>query len=728
MSLASDLWNKMMSIFRPKAKITSIITKPLLTRSARFNDLYDEEISNGSNRRVLNAYKKLIKSDLDSYNQSFNKTMDNCTLDEDEVLTYLKGDTAIPPVLFTPQANDKLKVTVTLPTVSVDSLNNVTLSIDSNSPSKDYTIDNVFDDDVDVEEDSLRTLAEFVKTALEGTSDSDSVDYAIKNVKGEDSEPTGKQNSLYYRRYQVLNNRMNRLQGNLWNASMLLRNMDVIQASKRLSSQPVEIYDQYIDVMPIQSMDAMTYLPTQKATMSADIIDGKFYSDKELESMKELINDRCVLTCTKCPIKDSCPYYSQEEVIKMYCTGIETIDFYVKDNKLDLIAYETDEEGNYTLPKITTTSNKGVDITKLTKCHIPYSEIKKRTSRDGVEETFEIRDLDEVRTQLEGEPKLQYSEYVKDDLGWLLGGRYGTIQKNNITSLIATNDEYSQYVDRIHPYKYMYDAVFIEDEETYVNYAPSKNIYKTEFELKNNGQTDHYDVETKIQIPSSLKIFADNNGDDDVYLVSDDTTDANGEMIAPVIYLGKLKDIQYVFDLRDDGIEGGVKDPNDTTLYANDVAQWCVNYYKGNCYNQPLNENNNGMVDLYTDHDQYWMDTVYKNIISDGSSTWCGFEGRKRAVSGYSESLIDVEDYDEVQAISGRPVVADYINFIRKVSLRIYDRTTGKWTIPWINKNLPFIYNDKYFKGLTTFEQKCEKQRTVLPLMKTNLRLAVVKN
>lgn len=717
-----------MSVFRPQAEVTSTTTKPLLTRSERFNDLYDEEISNGSNRRVLSAYKNLIKSDLNKYNQTFNKTMNNCTLDEDEVLTYLKGETTIPPVLFTPQANDKLKITVTLPTVAVDSDNNVTLSMDSNSPSKDYTVDNVFDDDVDVEEESLKTLAEFVKTALEGTSNSDSVDYAIKNVKGEDSEPSGRQNSLYYRRYQVLNNRMNRLQGNLWNASMLLRNMDVIKASERLSNQPVEIYDQYIEIMPIQSMDAMTYLPTQKATMSADIIDGKFYSDKELESMRELINDRCVLTCTKCPIKDSCPYYSQEEVIKMYCTGLETIDFYVKDNKLDLLAYETDEEGNYILPKITTESDKGVDISKFIKCHIPYSEIKKRTSMDGKEETFEIRDLDEVRTQLEGVPKLQYSEYVKDDLGWLLGARYGTIQKNNITSLIATNEEYSQYVDKIHPYKYMYDALFIGDEETYINYAPSKNIYKTEFELKNNGQTDHYDVETKIQIPSSLKIFADNNEDDDVYLVSDDTTDANGEMIAPVIYLGKLKNIQYIFDLRDDGIEGGVKDPNDTSLYANDVAQWCVNYYKGNCYNQPLNEDNNGMVDLYTDHDQYWMDTVYKNIITDGKSSWCGFKGRKRAVSGYSEALIDVDDYDEVQAISGRPVVADYMNFIRKVSLRIYDRTTGKWTIPWINENLPFIYNDKYFKGLTTFEEKCEKQRSVLPLMKTNLRLAVVKN
>lgn len=736
MGLFSRLWNSIKQvinrIIRPKAS-NPVTVKPVMSRSERYYSLYDEEIANGNNRKVLNAYKNLINDDLAKYNSEFKKTLYNSSVSEEDVKSLLKGDTPVPSVSFQAQPNNKLKVVVTLPTITVNESNgkvdSVNMTVDSNSPSKSYVIDNVFNADVDVEEEALQTLSDFVKTALEGTTDSDTTDnFAIKNVQGEDSEPKGRENSLYYKRYQVLNNRMNRLQGNLWNASMLLRNMDVIKASERLSNQPVEIYEQYIDVMPIQSMDYLTYLPTQKALMSADIISGKYYSDAELEAMRELINDRCILTCTKCPIKDSCPFYSQEEVIKMYCTGIETIDFYVKDNKLDLLAYETDADGNYVLPKITTTSDKGVDITKLTKCHIPYSEIVKRTSRDGKEETFEIRDLDEIRGQLEGVPKLQYSEYVKDDLGWLLGARYGTIQKNNLTDLISANEEYEVYKDKLHPYKYMYDALFIEDEETFVNYAPSRNIYKTEFDIKSGGMTHHYDVETKIQIPSSLKIFANNNDDDDVYLVSDDTKDANGELIAPVIYLGKVKNIQYVFDLRDDGIEGGVKDPSDTALYAQDVAQWCVNYYKGNCYQQPLNEENNGMVDLYTNHDQYWMDTVYKNITNGSTTSWCGFEGRKRVLSGYSTPLIDVEDYDEVNSISGRPIVADYVNFVRKVSLRIYDRNTEQWTIPWINENLPFIYSDKYFKGLTTLEEKCEKQRTILPLMKTNLRLAIVKN
>ena len=705
--------------------------KPVLTREQRYDSLYDSEIATGRNSRVLNKYKVLIADDLKALKAEFNKDVYNCSVTDDEVSELLNSDSAVPSVYFSPEVDDKLSVRVTFPTVAVSyeddgTVSDVKLSLNSSSPSKTYTIENVFNDDVDVTEEALQNLADFTKTALEGTTDEG--EYAVKNVKGEDSEPVGRSNSLYYKRYQVLNNRMNRIQGNLWNSAMLLRNADVVKATERLSTQSVETYEPFVDVMPIQEMSAMTYIPTQKAQLSADIINGKFYSDTELESMRELINDRCVLTCTKCVIKDSCPFYSQEEVIKMYCTGIETIDFYVKDNELDLLAYEQDANGRYILPKITTDSDKGVDITRLTNVHIPYAEIKKTTDKDGVETEYEIKDLDEVRSQLEGEPKLQYSEYVKDDLGWLLGARYGTIQKNNLAELLNNNKEYAQYKDKIPPYKYMYDALFIGDTNTYVNYTPSRNIYKTEFDLKSNDMTYHYDVETKIKIPSSLKIFDDNNSDDDVYLVSDDTKDANGEIIAPVIYLGKVKNIQYVFDLKDDGVVGGVKDPKDTTLYAQDVAQWCVNYYKGNCYSQPLDELNGGVVDPYTNHDQYWMEKVYKQINTGTTTSWCSFDGRKRMNSGYSTPLIDVDDYDEVQAISGRPVVADYINFMRKVSIRIYNRETEQWTIPWINENLPFINSDKYFKGLTTLEQKCEKQRAVLPLMKTNLRIVVVKN
>ena len=153
-----------------------------------------------------------------------------------------------------------------------------------------------------------------------------------------------------------------------------------------------------------------------------------------------------------------------------------------------------------------------------------------------------------------------------------------------------------------------------------------------------------------------------------------------------------------------------------------------MNYYKGTCYKNPIGETQGNIPDTYTNHDQYWMENVYKKITKDGKDTWYKFNGRKRELSGFSIPLIDVENYDEVLAISGRPLVADYINFLRKVSIRIYNRETSQWTIPWINENLKFIDESRYFKGLDTLEKKCEKQRSVLPLMKTNLRLAIVHN
>lgn len=726
-------------------------TSNLLRRnSAYYESWYNSNISGGSNATVIGYYNSNLRFIRAQYEKELKESLgtDNeSTFNYDTVKDYITNNgsqtspVAVAFVSTGGTTNNRIRLNVTPPKVAftLDTnkrVSNLTLEQavfnagNDNPWGKSYTFNNVFSKELDVTRETLWGLVDFVKTALNGASTDATITYAVRNIGGQDSEPTGRDTSLYYKRYQMLNNRMNRLQGNLWNATMLLRNSQVIKDIKRLSSQTYDSYEPYIDIMPIQSMEALTYMPTQPALMSKDIINGKFYSDKELEEMRKLINERCVLTCTKCLIKDSCPFYSQEEVVKLYCTGIETIDIWVKDNKLDLLAYEEDinNEGHYILPKITSDSDEGVDVSKFINVHIPYSEIEQKTNADGTVHNFVINNLDTVRENLENEPKLQYSKYVKDDMGWLLGARYGTVQKNNITSLVDANDELLQYKDKIHPYKYMYDAVFIEDEETYVNYTPSNNIYKTEFEIKSNGKTNHYDVETKIQIPSSLKIFANNSLNDDVYLISDDTTDANGETIIPLIYLGKIKDLEYVFDLRDDGIQGGVKDPEDTKLYAADVAQWCVNYYKGNCYKNPLNETQSNIPDLCTNHDQYWMESVYKKISKDGENKWYKFNGRKRELSGYSTPLIDENNYDEVQAISGRPIIADYINFLRKVSIRIYNRETGQWTIPWINENLKFLYEDKYFKGLDTLEKKCEKQRTVLPLMKTNLRIAIVKN
>ena len=161
--------------------------KPVLTREQRYDSLYDSEIATGRNSRVLNKYKVLIADDLKALKAEFNKDVYNCSVTDDEVSELLNSDSAVPSVYFSPEVDDKLSVRVTFPTVAVSyeddgTVSDVKLSLNSSSPSKTYTIENVFNDDVDVTEESLQNLADFTKTALEGTTDEG--EYAVKNVKG----------------------------------------------------------------------------------------------------------------------------------------------------------------------------------------------------------------------------------------------------------------------------------------------------------------------------------------------------------------------------------------------------------------------------------------------------------------------------------------------------------------------------------------------------------------
>ena len=617
--------------------------------------------------------------------------------------------------------NNRLAVKIIPPVVRDTVSDGVVTSITLSKGSKNFVAShfkNVFDDDIDVTNDVMWGLVDYIKTNLEGTNpNNENNPYYVKYVGEEDSEVIGRPNSLYYRRYKMLNNRMNRLTGPLWKASSTLRNTKVLNSYDSINDSTIESYEPYIEVMPISSMENLLYMPTSEGALSSNVLKGKFYSQEEIDAMREQINSKCVLTCTKCTIQDSCPFYDKEEIIKQYCTGIESIDIWVKDNKLDLIHYDSDDASPTLMSE---DSNEGIDLSKLSLVHKPYSEIEKRF---GVSE--KINDIASVKEELKKNSSLRYEDFVRDDMGWLLGARYGTVQKNNMKDMLINNEEYSTIVDKIHPYSYMYDALFIEDEDSYINYSPSKHRYNVEFEMGKPGEKRHYKGNTKLEIPSSLKIFYNNSKEDDVYLISDDSVDSNGEPILPVIYLGKIKDISYVFDLTDDGIEGGVTDPLDRKLYANDVAQWCMNYYKGNLYEYPIGEDSNGVTDAYRDKDQFWMDKVYKQI----GDRWYSFSGRKREQSGYSVPLIDVNEFDDILAVSGRPMTANYINFLRKVSIRIYDRETQEWLIPWVNENLPIKDMNKYFRGFSgNLEKIKEKQRCVLPLMKTNLRLAVVKN
>ena len=687
---------------------------------------------------IISYFRREIQDTLDSTLSTYNSKVSTCQVTKEEVsalmmsgnvgessnsiyLAECEGDCSEDSIKVASTTNNRIVVKITPPVIEDTLSDGVVTKIKLSKGSETFAskhFSNVFDDNIDITENTMWGLVEYIKTNLEGTNPNEQNNpYYVKYVGGEDTSPVGRPNSLYYKRYQMLNNRMNRLTGPLWKAVSTLRNSKILNSFDVIKDQTMESYSPFLEIMPISSMESLLYMPTKEAALSSDVLKGKYYSKEEIDAMRNLISNKCVLTCSKCTIQDSCPFYDKEEIIKQYCSGVESIDIWVKDNKLDLI-YHDEDDASPTL--ISEENNEGINLNKLKTVHSPYAEIEKRF---GV--YTPINDLEKVRENLKQNSSLKYNDFVRDDMGWLLGARYGTVQKNTMKELLVNNEEYSDIIESIHPYSYLYDALFIEDEESYVNYTPSKHRYNVEFEMGKPGEKRHYKGNTKLQIPSSLKILYDNDEEDDVYLVSDDKVDSNGEPILPLIYLGKIKNISYVFDLTDDGIEGGVTDPLDRKLYANDVAQWCMNYYKGNLYEYPIGESSNGVADLYRDKDQYWMEKVYKQI----GDRWYTFSGRKREYSGYCNPLIDVNEFDEVLSVSGRPMIANYINFLRKVSIRIYDRETQEWLIPWVNENLPVKDMNKYFKGFNgDLEKMKEKQRYVLPLMKTNLRLAVVKN
>jgi len=694
-------------------------------------NLNDEDITltllNKTRRTlILKALLKLINDDI---SKNIKNHTNKWIISEDKVQNYYieNSNQFINTVTFNIEPssdNKKFNIYVNCPNIN----NNGELVKGKNSleDCKIKDVDTIYNNVV-ISEDVLKGIAEFIKTSLEGTDPDGQYGYYVKYVSGDD-EVTGRKNGLYYKRYNILNTRMNMIQGPLYKAASYIKNTKIFDDIQKISSQTLATYDKFLTVMPVAEMEGMTYLEPQKATNTTIELAGKYYSDKELDALRNQINSACVLTCTRCNIKDSCPFYSEEEVIKLYCTGLETIDLWLKDNELELL--DTDS-----LELKLNGSGTGFDTSKFNTIHKPYSDIVKKII-NGKELDYDVNDLNSVRNMLQSQTEdtavnLNYNKYVQDDMGWLLGGRYGTVEKNILKTM--DSDEYSNVKDNIYDYKYLYNALFINIEDkdstknskipvaendSYINYTTSSHSYDISFESGPAGNKKTYSGTTKIKIPCGIKLLNNCNDQDDIYLVSDDVKDSEGLDIVPIIYLGKARTLQFTFDLTDDGVPHGVISPEDTKLYAADVAQWCANYYKGCLAEDPIG--NSG--DTNKDKDQYWMDKVYKKI----NGTWYPFDGRKRVQSGYQEAVASVDNFDEIAVISGHPVVNSYVDFVRKVSIRMYDPSIEdeyhRWLVPFVNENMPLPWKDK------TFEQNVEIQRKVLTLMKTNLRLVLVKN
>ena len=572
-------------------------------------------------------------------------------------------------------------------------------------------------DKADISTDVLQGISDFVKTSLEGTKqDTDNTNnYYVRYVEG-DADVTGRKNSLYYKRYKMLNNRMNKLEGPLSTAARYLKTKSMFKASEKFQENLQESYKKFVEIVPISSIEPLSYFPPQETSTSTFKMDGKFYYENTLNSLRNQINSKCVLTCNYCTVRDSCPFYNEEEVLKLYCPEAETLDLWIKDNKLDLLCYD---ENSPSLKEVTST-NEGESLSsaQFQEMHKPYADILKKKIGNEVITASNYRSLETIRDQLE-ENFESFKEDSRGGIGFLLRGRYGTIQQNKAEELPNAEIDTS----KLSKYKYMYDALFFKDEDTYITYMPSTHEYPVEVEIGPPGGKKVYRGKTKIMIPATLSILNNADAGDDIYLVSDDTSDATGKEIIPVIYIGKVGNLSYTFDLTDNSPDEEITDPADTNLYAKDVAQWSVNVIKGNCYQDPLYSQNNQNLN----RDQYWMETLKKRVYKDGIETFIEVPGRKRENIGYQEPAMDVDNFDEMLSISGRPIINTYINFLRKFRIRLNPErdnngniTNANVGIQWVDER---IMQTAAKKNIIVNE---ETQKSALSFMKTNLRLAIV--
>lgn len=607
----------------------------------------------------------------------------------------------------------------------------------------------------DASEAMLLAIVDIARKALTGKGTDKVLPGTPVKMLENDTEPSGDPTGLYFKRYQALNTRMNRLNGPLAAAGRYLRNQSSLTSLHDVEEQAIETYKNLMTVVPIARMAELAYMPTREAVGSTYALDGKFYYTAEMTALRQQISDKCVLVCHSCPVSKNCIFYDEEEVLKTWCPPAQYLDLYFKDNELDLLYYDEDPDHYspdiYEYQEVLNPETGKVERQRIGESfgheyfqalHKPYSEIllkyqdktynkvaENRPIRTDVDSTYFV--MPSLESEFKQSPRLSWNEKLDGNLSWLTNARYGTIEVNDMAGLLEKN--YPALRDSIRPYKYLYNAVYVFDEETEFNYTPSSQFYNIDdfYIFDKNGMPHRYGGRTKIKLPTSLKAFMEASSDDDVYLVSDDTRDSNNNEISPVIYLDTVGNLRKpgrtTFNINTTSTTG-IQIPGDRAVYAQDIANWCVRYAKNHNANEPASgtEPLGSHRSLAENRDQYWMPSLSKQIINkDGVKEIITVPGRPRVSSGYQEPLLDPENPDEAAILSGKPGTADYINFIRRFSIKLCephptDVTKVIWKIKWI-------------KGLDNPETEAEKQqieekRRTLALMKTNLRLVIVKN
>jgi hypothetical protein len=509
----------------------------------------------------------------------------------------------------------------------------------------------------------LERIAEFIKTSLEGDEATD--------------VPQGSPSSLYYQRYLFLNNRMHWTSGHLAQAAQRMINWQDAEGALSLGNNRLEAYEDYISTAPVLDMPLLEYFVEERDSEGTVIREGKFYNKEILQAVEESINDKCLLACIPCPVADSCPFFSRDKVIREFIPAADSVELWLKDNQLNLLVYEQDGEKEYL--DIKTAEGKLLDINRYKDRQKTYVEIVRNPATDI--------SLADVRNAIAKRIPNYCTggDTYADELGWLQGGRYGSLKKS-----IAHPDDPKSH-------RYLYDAIFVRDEDTEFIYTNSTNYYPVRIEAIEGTMHNAYEEPTvyegrvRIKIPSSLRIFEGVSADSDIYLVSDDTQDAGGKPISPIIYINTLGNLQVSFDLTEDnppatestGMDDVVEDPS-----PEDIAQWHANTYKW----------------LSEGYDQWWMSKVRKKS-PDSTNKNITLEGRKRIPDVVDPLVTETPDIESV--VNGKPFVNTYVNFLRKVRIRLS-------CFQWV-------------KGAGEDAEIIEIKKQTLTNMKTNVRLVVIK-
>lgn len=518
---------------------------------------------------------------------------------------------------------------------------------------------------------ALRELAHWIKNSLEGRGG-----VPVRFLAGQ-SQPEGDPSSLYYQRYLFLNNRMHWTSGHLAQAAQRMLNWEeAVQASSG-GNNKLEAYLDHIDAVSIAEIAPLTYSPDEYGADGSILEEGKFFNERILEHVREKIDGKCLLMCVPCPVAESCPFFKLDKTIKAYIPATDSIEIWLKDNKLNLLVFDQNEEGEDYLPLYSDGGSSEMDIEEFKNRQKVYVEIVKDKDTD-----FPLKDVrDKINNMIPGFNKGNGS--WADDLGWLQGGRYGSLR------LDLDGD-----VDK---HKYLFDAIFVRDEETEFIYKPSSTRYPVEVKYKDSLDRKDptvYKGDVRILIPQSLSIFEGIGPSSEVYLVSDDWKDPKGEPLEPLIYINTVGNIQYAFDLREDGSPDGATesdtlDRDSQDPLPADVAQWHANTFKW----------------LSEGEDQWWMPSVRKKTNSEGAEVSITLEGRKRVADVIDPLVSTAPPMDEV--LNGKPFVNSYVNFVRKMRIKLD-------CFAWV-------------KGDNVNVADIDIKKQTLVNMKTNVRLVVIK-